>query len=353
MAAAAPTPRTLAIPPGPLKDLQIEYNVPLHHLRYSVTRHPIVHVQNDLDASTTEATVSAFSVQMQARALKAEKAAQLKRFQVKLRRRVAEVEAAKATEADLLVDEVANIELVVGAPSGRTSTAAGTRLPRPEAPSPLETLMATKAAGVQSSHRALLSQNRPAAFGASRKKGGVEAIEGPGRVRAAKEAYADSGRKRVASLREKERRSARRKEEKRLQRIAAAEAEAFSKAEREAAVAKANPEIAARIRARTYARAEEERRRVERRMHAERVVQRARYAEALQDTIKAQLVKKHVVLPPLCACPHAAKSEPFDITAVYKCAHNCPLHNDEAAYHAALSQMLAAHDIIITPPPVN
>lgn len=354
---AVPAPRTLAIPPGPQKELQIEYNVPLHHVRYSVTRHPIVHVQNELDASTTEATVSAFSVQMQARALKAEKAAQLKRFQVNLRRRVAEVEAAKSTEADLLADEVANIDLVVGggsAQSGRPSTApAGGRVSRPEPPSALETLMATKAGGVQSSHRALMSQTHPAAFGASRKSGGgVESIEGPGRVRAAKDAYADSERKRVASMREKERRSARRKQEKRLQRLAAAEAEAFSAAEHEAALAKADPNVATRIRARTYARAEEERRRVERRMHAERVVQRARYAEALQDTIKAQLAKKHIVLPPLCACPHATKSEPFDITAVYKCAHNCPLHNDEAAYHAALSQMLAAHDIIITPPPL-
>jgi hypothetical protein len=162
----------------------------------------------------------------------------------------------------------------------------------------------------------------------------------------------DSERKRVASMREKERRSQRKKEEKRLQRIAAAEAETFSVAEHEAALAKADPDVASRIRARTYARAEDERRRVERKMHAERVVQRARYAEALQDTIKAQLVKKHVVLPPLCACPHATKSEPFDIAAVYKCAHNCPLHNDEAAYHAQLSQMLAAHDIIISPPPM-
>jgi len=34
------------------------------------------------------------------------------------------------------------------------------------------------------------------------------------------------------------------------------------------------------------------------------------------------------------------------------CAHNCPLHADEVAYHAALSQMLAAHDIIISPPPM-
>ena len=347
---AVPAPRTLAIPPGPLKELQIECNVPLHHVRHSVTRHAIVHVQNELDASTTEATVSAFSVQMQARALKAEKAAQLKRFQKSLRRRVAEVEAAKATEADLLADEVANIDLVVSQ-SGRPSTApAGGRVPRPEPPSALETLMATKAGGVQSSHRALLSQTHPAAF--KGRGGGVETIEGPGRVRAAKDAYADSERKRVASMREKERRSARRKEEKRLQRIAAAEAEAFSAAEHEAALAKADPDVASRIRARTYARAEEERRRVERRMHAERVVQRARYAEALQDTIKKQLAKKRIVLPPLCPCPHAPKSEPFDVTFIYKCAHNCPLHNDEAAYHAALSQMLAANDIIITPPPV-
>ena len=30
------------------------------------------------------------------------------------------------------------------------------------------------------------------------------------------------------------------------------------------------------------------------------------------------VAKKHVSLPPLCACPHAAKSEPFDAAAVYK-----------------------------------
>jgi hypothetical protein len=194
-----PAPRTLAIPPGPMKELQIEYNVPLHHVRHSVTRHAIVHVASELDACTTEATVSAFSVQMQSRALKAEKAAQLRRFQVNLRRRVAEVEAAKSSEADLLADEVANIELIVsggGAHSqggGRPSTApAGGRVSRPEPPSALETLMATKAGGVQSSHRALLSQTHPAVFGTSRKGsgGGVESIEGPGRVRAAKDAYA-------------------------------------------------------------------------------------------------------------------------------------------------------------------
>jgi hypothetical protein len=354
-----PSPATLAIPPGVKEDIQ--NNVPIHHVRHTVTRHLIVHAgDSDLDdASTAEATVSAFSVQMQSRALKAEKAAQLRRFQVNLRRRVAEVEAAKSTEADLLADEMTNIELIVaggrggGAHSGRPSTApAGGRVPRPELPSALEMLLATKAAGVQSSHRALLSQAHPAAFGASRQAGsGVEAIEGPGRVRAAKDAYADSQRKSVASMREKERRTARRREEARLQRVAAAEAEAFSAAQREAALAKADPEVASRIRARTHAKAEEERRRVERRMHAERVVQRARYAEALQDTIKAQLVKKHIVLPPLCTCPHATKSQPFDLTAVYRCAHNCPLHNDEAAYHAALSQMLAAHDILIAPPP--
>ena len=50
-----------------------------------------------------------------------------------------------------------------------------------------------------------------------------------------------------------------------------------------------DPDAVARIKARQYARAQEERQRVERRLHAERVVQRARYTEALQDTIKAQL----------------------------------------------------------------
>jgi hypothetical protein len=37
---------------------------------------------------------------------------------------------------------------------------------------------------------------------------------------------------------------------------------------------------------------------------------------------------------------------------VYKCARNCPLRGDEGAYQAALAQMLAAHDIVITPPPL-
>lgn len=44
---------TLAIPPGPLKELQIECNTPLHAVRHTVTRHPIVHVGTEQDASTT------------------------------------------------------------------------------------------------------------------------------------------------------------------------------------------------------------------------------------------------------------------------------------------------------------
>ena len=133
---------------------------------------------------------------------KAEKGAQLKRFQVQVKRRVAEVEAAKvsqphrparpppdihqpylihsprpstapfatrtrirlnnppsspphhratrfqSSEADLLADEMAHIELVVGA-GARPSTApgGGGRASRAETPSALETLLATKAAG--------------------------------------------------------------------------------------------------------------------------------------------------------------------------------------------------------------
>ena len=49
---------TLAIPPGPLKELQIECNTPLHAVRHTVTRHPIVHVGTEQDASTTARPVT-------------------------------------------------------------------------------------------------------------------------------------------------------------------------------------------------------------------------------------------------------------------------------------------------------
>ena len=82
----------------------------------------------------------------------------------------------------------------------------------------------------------------------------------------------------------------------------------------------------------------------------ERASRRARLTEDLRALVTRQLARKHVVLPPLCGCPHAATTPPFDPEAVYRCAHNCPLHGDEAAYQGALSQMLAAHDILIAPP---
>ena len=75
---------------------------------------------------------------------------------------------------------------------------------------------------MQSSHRALLSQTAGGgAFGGGgRGGGGAESVEGPGRVRAAKDAYAETARKRVGAVREQAKRSARRQEEKRLTTIA-------------------------------------------------------------------------------------------------------------------------------------
>ena len=65
-----------------------------------------------------------------------------------------------------------------------------------------------------------------------------------------------------------------------------------------------------------------------------------------------RLARKGISLPPLCGCPHARTAKPFAMDHVYKCARNCPLRGDEGAYQAALAQMLAAHDIVITPPPL-
>jgi hypothetical protein len=44
------------------------------------------------------------------------------------------------------------------------------------------------------------------------------------------------------------------------------------------------------------------------------------------------------VLPPLCACPH--NGSPLDPRYPWRCAANCQLHGDVAAYERLLGCML-------------
>ena len=139
-----------------LPDDDPEANTPLHMVRHSVTRHPIRRGDDDLDVD--DVAENAVTVMELARAVKAERARQLRDFDRELRRRVAEHEAARAVETDAaqLADEMADISLVAGSRGGRSSA--------PPEPSPLEILMRAKAQGVRESHRALLASAVPSVF---------------------------------------------------------------------------------------------------------------------------------------------------------------------------------------------
>ena len=217
--------------------------------------------------------------------------------------------------------------------------------------SPLEALMTAKANGVATAHRALLALASPAAFTKAPEEAAVAAgtptkPDNAGRVRATKEAYADSQRREAAERRERIRRAERAKEASKL-RDAALAAEAASKNAPEP-----TPEARARMEAETARAAEAQRVKTRKAKEAERAGKRVKAVEALQETVKRALARKGIKPPPLCGCPHAKTAQPFAMDHVYKCARNCPLRGDEGAYQAALAQMLAAHDIVITPPPL-
>jgi hypothetical protein len=338
--------------------LNVECNVPSHNVPHRVTRHAST-LNAPYATTSDDVAESAFAAVERATAMKKLKEQRLRSFQDSLRRRVNETEAARTSTAEQLAREFADIDLVLGDPT----VANATRAPRTEPPSALEVLMVSKASGVRSSHQALLNQTRSLASGGGRGGGAVgsaavSSASGPDRVRAAKEAYASRERAAAAAAREKMKHAERAREERRLQEVAAAsdftaENNAFTAAEdrhREEATRGSLDAEANRRRAREYAKAEAERMKRERKRESAKAKKAARYTTALQDSVRAQLTRKRVTLPPLCACPHAAKSQIFDPGHVYKCAHNCPLHDDEAAYHAALSQLLSAHDVIITAP---
>ena len=145
-----------SLPRVGLPDDDPEANTPLHMVRHSVTRHPIRRGDDDLDVD--DVAENAVTVMELARAVKAERARQLRDFDRELRRRVAEHEAARAveTDAEQLADEMADISLVAGSRGGRSSA--------PPEPSPLEILMRAKAQGVRESHRALLASAVPSVF---------------------------------------------------------------------------------------------------------------------------------------------------------------------------------------------
>ena len=217
--------------------------------------------------------------------------------------------------------------------------------------SPLEALMTAKANGVATAHRALLALASPAAFTKAPEEAAVATgtptkPDNAGRVRATKEAYADSQRREAAERRERIRRAERAKEASKL-RDAALAAEAASKNAPEP-----TPEARARMEAETARAAEAQRVKARKAKEAERAGKRVKAVEALQETVKRALARKGIKPPPLCGCPHAKTAQPFAMDHVYKCARNCPLRGDEGAYQAALAQMLAAHDIVITPPPL-
>jgi len=222
--------------------------------------------------------------------------------------------------------------------------------------SPLEALMTAKANGVATAHRALLALASPAAFARAPEQATVAAgattaakpTDNAGRVRATKELYAESQRREAARRRERARTAERARETSKLC-AAAVDAEV-------AAAAATQPAPAAEERARMEAEAaraaEAERRGAEKAEEAKRASEAVKAVEALQETVKRRLARKGISLPPLCGCPHARTAKPFAMDHVYKCARNCPLRGDEVAYRAALAQMLAAHDIVVTPPPL-
>lgn len=343
-----------SLPRVGLPDDDPEANTPLHMVRHSVTRHPIRRGDDDLDVD--DVAENAVTVMELARAVKAERARQLRDFDRELRRRVAEHEAARAveTDAEQLADEMVDISLVAGSRGGRSSA--------PPEPFPLEILMRAKAQGVRESHRALLASAVPSVFRggattpAASDENAARATPAPfvGK-NALDEARAESERQRVKNARDAaakaERRRAARRTQERLggavdivrERKGADEgADGGADAGGEDGEAEGTSEEArANAASAREARAREKR---------ERASRRARLTEDLRALVTRQLARKHVVLPPLCGCPHAATTPPFDPEAVYRCAHNCPLHGDEAAYQGALSQMLAAHDILIAPP---
>lgn len=355
-----------SLPRVGLPDDDPEANTPLHMVRHSVTRHPIRRGDDDLDAD--DVAENAVTVMELARAVKAERARQLRDFDRELRRRVAEHEAARSveTDAEQLADEMADISLVAGSRGARSSA--------PPEPSPLEILMRAKAQGVRESHRALLASAVPSVFrGGARTPAASD--ENAARCppapfvgkNALDEARAESERQRVKNARDAaakaERRRAARRTQERLG--GAVDVEREREGAEEGAVEGAedgdaedgdaeetcDPSSAPSEEARANAAsAREARAREDRAARFERVTRRARLTEDLRALVTRQLARKHVVLPPLCGCPHAATTPPFDPEAVYRCAHNCPLHGDEAAYQGALSQMLAAHDILIAPP---
>ena len=110
-----------SLPRVGLPDDDPEANTPLHMVRHSVTRHPIRRGDDDLDVD--DVAENAVTVMELARAVKAERARQLRDFDRELRRRVAEHEAARAVETDAaqLADEMADISLVAGSRGGRSS----------------------------------------------------------------------------------------------------------------------------------------------------------------------------------------------------------------------------------------
>ena len=224
--------------------------------------------------------------------------------------------------------------------------------------SPLEALMTAKANGVATAHRALLALASPAAFArapeqATAAAGATNAAkptDNAGRVRATKELYAESQRREAARRRERARTAERARETSKLC-AAAVDAEAEERA-RTAATAAPTAEERARTEAEAARAAEAERRGAEKAEEAKRESEAVKAVEALQETVKRRLARKGISLPPLCGCPHARTAKPFAMDHVYKCARNCPLRGDEAAYRAALAQMLAAHDIVVTPPPL-
>lgn len=341
--------------------------MPLHMVRHSVTRHA------KAPGAAEDVAEDAATVAELARAIKAERAKTQRAFERHLRRRVAEVATAKATEADELADEVANIALATVSGGG-----AGAGPTPPAAPTPLGLLLEGKAEGTRASHRALLAAIVPSAFGggskrpkqpnnAARVAGGENeradvageagprpATSGGGAGFVSKrdeEARAESERQRVKNARDAAARAERTRASRRMQRLAsviggAAPDEVRGGSEEEDILGTADEaeDDAALAEARRVAAAASSRR-----ASAERATRRARLAEALQEIIARELERKHAVLPPVCACAHAETTPPFHPEFVERCAENCPLRGDDASYRAALAQVLAAYDIRVAP----
>jgi hypothetical protein len=281
------------------RDDDLLHHVPLHLVRHGVQRHQILaggaRNPDPRACDVDDAVENAVTVAALLAAEKAEKAKALASFQRDLRRRVAARAAAERDDRETTV----NIALAVATndPRGRDRCTARAAVGvASREPSPLEALLASAAAKVRESHRSLLAACVPPAFGGDR------ATDETNHRETRTDDVAESRGQRAKNARD-----------------------AASAAERRERTRRIST-TAARDDART------------------RSTGRESTAPTTEDVARwlAHRGLTFEAVPPICSCPHARTSAPFDEDAAFRCARNCPLYNDPAARDEATREVLRA-----------